>query len=601
MGLLLAMLLSTFASVWALDFEYTATGGERPVPICVVAHDLISGRRVSQWLQPPGQPPFTVNDSSLFVAYMATAELSCFHALGWLVPLHWLDLYVEFRNLTNGIVPPGRRGLLNALEYYHITGINSDEKSEMRALAIRGAPFTPEEEQALLAYCATDVDALVALYPNIVAELDAVSIKRCPPAPSLDLSRAINLRGAYMVATAAMEHVGVPIDMHRLGVLRERWQDVQRYLMMLSNYRYENVYQEGRFDSRRFDRYLRRHRIDWPRLDSGALALDDDTFRMMVRIRPELVRLRDTRQALSQLRLTDLQVGSDGRNRTMLSPFASRTGRSQPSNAKFIFGPSIWLRGLIQPEPGQAIAYVDWASAEFGIAAALSGDANMMAAYVSGDPYLHFARLARETPEAAKAKRSLYKTTALGVLYGMGANALGVGIEGTPVQARWLMDVHRRVFAQYWRWSDAVATVAAIDGQLETELGWMLHLPADLSETSGEQRMRAAKSDRTARNFPVQATGAELLRLAVMTAQADGVRVVAPVHDAVLIEARDDKIETTIKTMQRAMADASRVLLHGFELRSECDQLIRHPDRYMDEKRGRETWDMVWKLLGKVP
>ena len=52
--------------------------------------------------------------------------------------------------------------------------------------------------------------------------------------------------------------------------------------------------------------------------------------------------------------------GSDGRNRCLLSPFRSITGRNQPSNARFIFGPSCWLRSLIQPEPGRAVAYVDW-------------------------------------------------------------------------------------------------------------------------------------------------------------------------------------------------------------------------------------------------
>ena len=67
--------------------------------------------------------------------------------------------------------------------------------------------------------------------------------------------------------------------------------------------------------------------------------------------------------ALSQMRLSDLAVGQDGRNRAILSAFRARTGRNQPSNTKFIFGPSVWLRGLIQPPPGYGIAYIDWAAA----------------------------------------------------------------------------------------------------------------------------------------------------------------------------------------------------------------------------------------------
>ena len=71
----------------------------------------------------------------------------------------------------------------------------------------------------------------------------------------------------------------------------------------------------------------------------------------------------------------NLAVGGDGRNRTMLSPFGTVTARNAPSTTKFIFGPSVWLRGLIKPAEGYGLAYIDWSQQEFAIAAALSGDA----------------------------------------------------------------------------------------------------------------------------------------------------------------------------------------------------------------------------------
>ena len=130
--------------------------------------------------------------------------------------------------------------------------------------------------------------------------------------------------------------------------------------------------------------------ILWPRRENGGLALDDDTFRQMAKSYPAVSPLRELRSSLSEMRLNDLAVGCDGRNRTILSAFRSRTGRNQPSNSRFIFGPSVWLRGLIKPPPGYGVAYVDWSQQEFGIAAALSKDGNMIAAYMSGDPYLAF-------------------------------------------------------------------------------------------------------------------------------------------------------------------------------------------------------------------
>ena len=107
---------------------------------------------------------------------------------------------------------------------------------------------------------------------------------------------------------------------------------------------------------------------------------------------------------MGELRLEALAVGPDGRNRCLLSAFRSRTGRNQPSNSKFIFGPATWLRSLIKPEPGMALAYVDFSSQEMGIAAALSGDAALLEAYRSGDVYLSFAKQAGlAPPDATKA------------------------------------------------------------------------------------------------------------------------------------------------------------------------------------------------------
>src|SRR5205807_5012904 len=104
---------------------------------------------------------------------------------------------------------------------------------------------------------------------------------------------------------------------------------------------------------------------------------------------------------LSEMRLNDLAVGRDGRNRTLLSPFRSKSGRNQPSSTKYIFGPSVWLRGLIRPPPGYGVAYVDWEQQEFGIAAALSGDRLMADAYLSGDPYLRFGQQCGAIPTDA--------------------------------------------------------------------------------------------------------------------------------------------------------------------------------------------------------
>ena len=106
-----------------------------------------------------------------------------------------------------------------------------------------------------------------------------------------------------------------------------------------------------------FEQLLVAHGIPWERLESGKpMPGRRHVWREMARAYPIISPLRELRHALSDLRLNDLSVGDDGRNRTPLWAFGSKTGRNQPSNSKYIFGPSVWLRGLIKPPPGHAVA-----------------------------------------------------------------------------------------------------------------------------------------------------------------------------------------------------------------------------------------------------
>jgi DNA polymerase-1 len=379
----------------------------------------------------------------------------------------------------------------------------------------------------------------------------------------------------------------VPIDTATLAQLREHWARIQDRLIAEIDSAY-GVFEGRTFKAARWEQWLARHGIPWPRHDSGHLDLSDDTFRQMAKVYPLVAPIRELRSALAELRLNDLAVGKDGRNRTILSAFRSRTGRNQPSNSKFIFGPSVWLRGLIKPPPGHGIAYIDWSQQEFGIAAALSGDAAMQAAYRSGDPYLAFAKQAGAVPADAtkvthKSQRELFKACVLAVQYGMEAEALALRIGQPTIVARDLLRAHRETYRTFWCWSDAAVDLAMLTGSLHTAFGWHVHV--------GEN-----PNPRSLRNFPMQANGAEMLRIACCLATERGVEVCAPVHDAVMIAAPLERIEADVAAAQAAMAEASCVVLGGFEVRTDAS-VVRHPDRYMDP-RGTVMWQRVMRLVG---
>ena len=563
--------------IYLVDFEFHpmhCREGNLPAPVCMVVRGYPSGITRRHWqtdLQQMSAAPFPTSDAALCVAYYASAEMDCFQVLGWEPPANVLDLFAEFRCQTNGLHLAHGSGLLGALRHYDLPNIGGEQKDVMRDLILTGGPWSPAEELAILDYCETDVVALDNL-------LNAMQDR-------IDWPRAL-LRGRYMKAVSRIQMNGVSLDVAVLETLKVRWDKIQDQLIAAIDSDY-GVYDGRTFKGSRWEEYLVANDIPWPRLESGRLDMRDDTFREMARAYVEVAPIRELRSALSEMRLNSLQVGDDGRNRCLLSPFRARTGRNQPSNAKFIFGPSVWLRGLIRPKPGWGVASVDWSQQEFGIAAALSGDPEMMAAYRSGDPYLAFAIQAGAAPKTAtrkthEAEREQFKACVLAVQYGMGEASLAAKINQPVARARQLLALHRHTYRKFWKWSDSAVDEAVLGGRLWAGFGWQIHTRDQLN-------------DRSLRNFPMQANGAEMLRIACILLTEEGIRVCAPVHDALLIEAPLDELDQAIATTKSLMQEASRIVLDGFELGSDV-KVVRYPDRYMD-KRGVVMWDKVMSLI----
>jgi hypothetical protein len=207
-------------------------------------------------------------------------------------------------------------------------------------------------------------------------------------------------------------------------------------------------------------------------------------------------------------------------------------------------------------------------------------------AYLSGDPYLEFAKQAGAVPggatrESHESVRELFKQCVLAVAYGMEAPSLAGRIGKPEIVARDLLRTHRETYRRFWRWSDAAVDHGVLHGSLSTVFGWPIHI--------GE-----GFNPRSLRNYPMQGNGAEMLRLACCYATEAGI-VCAPVHDAVLIAAPLDRLDHDVARMRACMAKVSRDVLNGFELRTEAKQ-VRFPARYGD-RRGRVMWQRVMQLI----
>ena len=140
-----------FGRIVVVDFEYETSGGDYdlvagdlPAVLCMVAHELDANlqlvRTIRQWRGEFGPtPPFDIGDDTLFVAYSAWAELTCFMTLGWKFPKHVYDLHTAYLATSNILTPhdpdnPRKREhkrLPDACRAYGIEGWEQIDKGTM--------------------------------------------------------------------------------------------------------------------------------------------------------------------------------------------------------------------------------------------------------------------------------------------------------------------------------------------------------------------------------------------------------------------------------------------------------------------------------------
>ena len=185
------------------------------------------------------------------------------------------------------------------------------------------------------------------------------------------------------------------------------------------------------------------------------------------------------------MRLNALQVGEDGRNRCLLSAFGTKTGRNAPSNTKFIFGPSVWLRGLIKPEPRtRDRVYRLGSRRKLESLRRCPAIRLMMSDYQTGDPYLAFGKNAGILPpdatkESHGAQRDALKACVLGLQYGMGEETLAERIGKPRIVARELIRAHQQRYRKFWDMADNAIAIVMDHRPIHTVGGWPLHVCSD--------------------------------------------------------------------------------------------------------------------------
>lgn len=579
-----------YREIWAADTEFTPVPAARVSPICFCARELITGRAVQLWHDQLRRPPFSMGPDTLYVAFSAGAEFSFHIAAGWPLPQRVLDLHAEFRNETNGQLTIERKrvraSLLNALAWHGIPQLTSDaEKDRMHQVCIRGAPFTETEKADLLRYCLEDADSLIPLLEAMLPQIRARG--------GGNIGQAL-IRGRAVTAAARIEDTGIPVDTAALKVLDENindfvlemTEDVNRDIPVFDGYHFR----AGRLRAFCADHGIR----DWILTDAGKLSTTEQAFKVMAERYPVVEPLRQLMVTRRQLRDfgsrgLGLPVGADGRNRYDSIPFGGLMGRFTPKASECILLRPSWLRHLVQPPEGRSLIYADYEHQEIYIAAVRSGDDQLLEAAQTGDPYIRAGQMIGTIPPGADAdshpdERAIAKRALLGVNYGMSPFGLSARTGIDRIRADLVIRRIRLAFPAYADFARRAAHDIQLAGTVSSWFGW--HMSTRYAPP------------RRLLNFPCQANGSEMTRLAACLAVERGLMVCATLHDALLVECAASELAGTIAAVTSAMEEASAIVLGGVTARVGAE-LITWPARWAN-KKGQRTWQLVTDRFGIV-
>ena len=241
----------------------------------------------------------------------------------------------------------------------------------------------------------------------------------------------------------------------------------------------------------------------------------------------------------------------------ILSTFRARTGRNQPSSARFIFGPSVWLRFLISAASWLWSGLCRLVTTRVRYCSRpLQRDRAMQTRLFVGRPISRVRRASRRNPDGwhkrnARCPAGAFQAMRAGsaIRYGSRfriARRIGQPLSG---RARFAKGSPRGL-------SHILAMVGRCRGPRDARMVRCIRSSVGMCTLARNQNSRSL------RNFPMQANGAEMLRLACIFATERGIEVCAPVHDAVLICAPLERLEDSdVARVREYMAEASRIVL----------------------------------------
>jgi DNA polymerase I len=618
--------------------------GGRPIPVCFVFHNPITGETIEQFYR-AGDPippcPIGLGADTLLVAFTAVAELTTMLALWGLMSARVLDLDIEWHHLNNeefrwkdmkgeakaakGSEELSPLGLLGVCALHGIASRGQQHKDEMRRLILAGGPWSKADERRILDYCGEDVWDTTALLAEMWPKFpDSIYCRE-----KIDGIKAALHRGRSITAFAWMTHAGIPIDAelnarlskHFTAIMDDLYAEIRDEFPIFNEDSYDIapskflgfLTAKGWLDNKEHPWPMTKggksRKKKQPKHDMKGPGGSEGTLPQMANVYPELKKLTSVLEIRMATKLgLNFPTGLDNRHRVNFWPFGTVTSRCAPSSSTYMLaGGSPAFRHLAKPAAGEVLIEADFSAQEVWIAAFLSGDKAMQKMLQQADPYIAFGEMCGMIPKGSlekfgvkeckdryKIERERLKAITLGVLYGKSEFTVARECGITAKEARDLLRFHKRLFPQFWLWIEWVVNESLATRKIATKMGWTRQLPSKKERNARKEDGAAIKKiGNSLQNFPMQSHGAEMLRLALIYATEKGLGVCAPLHDAIFAvapaTAEDWAVATLKECMQRAAVD-----LIGVKVPVEIT-VIRYPDRYVPTKKPMA--EKVWAKM----
>ncbi|HAU4909262.1 TPA: DNA polymerase I [Aeromonas hydrophila] len=223
------------------------------------------------------------------------------------------------------------------------------------------------------------------------------------------------------------------------------------------------------------------------------------------------------------------------------------------------------IRQAFIPSAGYKLVAADYSQIELRIMAHLSGDKGLLTAFAEGKD-IHKATAAEVFGVALEAVTSDMRRSAkainFGLIYGMSAFGLAKQLGIGRAEAQKYMDLYFERYPGVLEYMERTRQQADAQGYVETLFGRRLYLPDIKSRNAG---LRKA-AERAAINAPMQGTAADIIKRAMINVDGwirgiedQSIRMLMQVHDELVFEIREEKLEEYIAIIKEKMSAAAEL------------------------------------------